>query len=113
MGVFKEIFAWWTGNTIGTRVFTWRHGSKIGEDASGNIYYEQRKGVGPLGRPRRWVTYAGDSDPTTVPAEWHGWLHYTSDEAPPDQQYQRRPWQQPHLQSWRIAQQPCQGQEQR
>ncbi|MGI9404736.1 MAG: NADH-ubiquinone oxidoreductase subunit NDUFA12 family protein, partial [Hyphomicrobiaceae bacterium] len=49
-----------------------------------------------LGRPRRWVTYAGDSDPTTVPAEWHGWLHYTTDTAPPDQQYQKRHWELPH-----------------
>jgi len=96
MGVFKEIFAWWTGNTIGTRFYTWRNGTSIGTDDFGNTYYEQRSGVGPLGRPRRWVTYAGDSDPTSVPPEWHGWLHYTTDIAPPDQHYQKRPWEKEH-----------------
>lgn len=96
MGVFKEIFAWWTGNTIGTRFFTWRHGEHVGTDTFGNIYYQQRKGVGPLGKPRRWVTYAGDSDPTMVPPEWHGWLHYTTDIAPPDQHYHKRPWELAH-----------------
>ena len=30
-------------------------GRRVGEDALGNTYYVQRKGVGPLGVPRRWV----------------------------------------------------------
>ena len=97
MGVFKEIFAWWTGNTIGTRFFTWRHGKEVGTDSFGNTYYEQRSGVGPLGKPRRWVTYGGEySDPTSVPAEWHGWLHYTSDDVPDGKASRRQPWQEEH-----------------
>ena len=32
-----------------------------------------------------------------MPADWHGWLHYTVDEPPTKQSYQRRPWQRPHL----------------
>ncbi len=50
MGLFSEMFAWWKGNTIGTRLFTWRKGIRVGEDGLGNIYYRERNGV------RRWVT---------------------------------------------------------
>lgn len=97
MGLFTEIFAWWTGNTWGTRWTIWRHGRKVGEDALGNRYYEQRRGVGPLGRPRRWVIYRDLSEPTKVPAEWHGWLHYTHDQPPTEVGYVPRSWEKPHL----------------
>ena len=79
MGMFSEIFSWWGGNTWGTRLWTWRQGRYIGGDEFGNRYYEQRSGVGPIGRPRRWVIYKDLSEPTLVPPEWHGWLHYTFD----------------------------------
>ena len=44
MGIFKELFAWWTGNTYGTRLFTLRKGILVGEDDLGNRYYRERKG---------------------------------------------------------------------
>ena len=27
-----ELFTWWNGQTMGTRFFTWRKGTKVGED---------------------------------------------------------------------------------
>lgn len=42
----------------------------IGRDENGNSYYESSKG-------KRWVRYGGAYEPTTVPPEWHIWLHYT------------------------------------
>lgn len=96
MGLFTEIFSWWGGNTWGTRLFTWRKGKLVGEDEFGNKYYVQRSGVGPLGVPARWVTYKTQSEPSQVPPEWHGWLHYTVDELPSESRYQPRPWQQKH-----------------
>ena len=63
---------------IGTRIFTWLNGRQIGRDAIGNIYYEDKKGR-PGGRTRRWVAYAGAPEASTVPPEWHAWLHYTTD----------------------------------
>ena len=51
MGIFTELFAWWTGNTIGTRLYTWRKGERVGEDGLGNVYYQERGGK------RRWVIY--------------------------------------------------------
>jgi NADH:ubiquinone oxidoreductase subunit len=97
MGVLSEIFSWWGGNTWGTRLTIWRKGKLIGSDEFGNRYYEQSRGVGPLGRPRRWVTYRGFSEASKVPPGWHGWLHYTVDQPPSVENYHPRPWQRPHL----------------
>ena len=57
MGVFnfiKRIFTWWDGQTLGTQLWTWRKGKKVGEDAAGNIYYTNAAG------DRRWVIYNGE-----------------------------------------------------
>ncbi len=65
---------------ISTFIGTFLGGRKVGTDASGNTYYEQRRPVkGPLGtrRARRWVIYKDTYDASAVPPEWHGWLHYT------------------------------------
>ncbi len=61
MGLFTELFAWWTGNTIGTRLFTWRKGERVGEDGLGNIYYRERNGQA------RWVIYRTLAEPSQVP----------------------------------------------
>lgn len=75
MGLLGKIFTWWDGATIGTALYTWRKGDKVGEDAGGNAYY--------LGRDaRRWVIYNGANDASRVPAEWHSWLHGTIDATP-------------------------------
>jgi NADH:ubiquinone oxidoreductase subunit len=99
MGMLSEIFSWWGGNTWGTRLTIARQGMLVGTDEFGNSYYEQRKGVGaigPLGRPRRWVTYKDFADASKVTPDWHGWLHYTVDTPPTEQAYRPRPWQKPH-----------------
>jgi len=67
MGLFSEIFSWWGGNTWGTRLYTWRKGRLVGEDEFGNRYYVQNRGVGPLGVPARWVTYANLSEASQIP----------------------------------------------
>lgn len=96
MSILSEIFAWWQGNTWGTRLTTWRTGRLVGTDEFGNRYYEQRKGVGPLGRPRRWALYEDLAEPSKIPAGWHAWLHYTVDLPPTEEPYTMRPWQKPH-----------------
>ena len=79
---------------LGTRLFTWRHGKRIGTDPLGNIYYEDKRGRGDGLRTRRWVMYAGVPEATLVPPEWHAWLHYTTDA--PIADAGRRPWWKPH-----------------
>ena len=81
MKLLTELFAWWTGNTIGTRLFTWRYGSRVGEDGFGNVYYQTKDGK------RRWVIYRDQSEASLVPPEWHGWLHYTVDVPPTEEAY--------------------------
>jgi NADH:ubiquinone oxidoreductase subunit len=82
------------GMNIGTRIFTWLRGRRVGTDAEGNVYYTERNSGRP--RPRRWVMYRGGvAEASRVPPEWHAWLHYTTDAPLPVQN--RRPWQRPHL----------------
>jgi NADH:ubiquinone oxidoreductase subunit len=90
MKFLTELFAWWTGNTIGTRLFTWRFGIRVGEDGFGNVYYQTKDGK------RRWVVYRDQSEASLVPPEWHGWLHYTVDVPPTEETYRAAPWQKPY-----------------
>lgn len=96
MGMIGELFSWWGGNTWGTRFTIWRQGRFVGRDDYGNTYYEQARGVGPFGSPRRWVTYPKMSDGSQVPAEWFGWLHHTVKDPPTETPSKVRDWQKPH-----------------
>ena len=90
MSFFSKIFTWWNGPTFGTWLFTARKGERVGEDKFGNVYYKERGGN------RRWVVYKGYAEASSVPANWHGWLHYTVDTPPSDKDV-RFDWQKEHL----------------
>ena len=86
------------GATIGTRLFTKLRGHLVGTDAYGNRYYKSRGGAvhtDSLRHERRWVIYAEEVEASRVPAEWHAWLHHTTDEVPPEN-LKRRSWEKPH-----------------
>ncbi|MEM7172070.1 MAG: NADH:ubiquinone oxidoreductase subunit NDUFA12 [Pseudomonadota bacterium] len=89
------------GITIGTRIFSWLKGQYVGTDQFGNRYYRARskKHVHPdsLRHERRWVLYKGEVEASKVPADWHAWLHHTSDEVPPEGGRAKQPWQKEHL----------------
>ena len=91
MNFFVRAVTWWNGQTLGTQLYTRRHGVKVGEDEQGNIYYQTRDGK------RRWVIYNGYAEASKVPADWHGWLHYTFDEPPTKAPLKRQPWEKDHL----------------
>ena len=74
--------------TIGTKLFTLLTGSKVGQDEFGNRYFTNKKG-------RRWVIYKGISEASKVPAEWHRWLHKTTDAIPQD--VKKYDWEKSHL----------------
>ena len=80
--------------TIGTKLFTWLNGQQVGTDELGNQYYVEKKAKAGR-RVKRWVMYAGAPEPSSVPPEWHGWLHYTTDETPADSPRKHHSWQQP------------------
>jgi NADH:ubiquinone oxidoreductase subunit len=89
-----QFFTWWNGQTLGTRLHTWRRGSKVGQDEFGNTYYEG--GTDSEGRTRRWVIYNGVSEASAIPPGWHGWMHHRVDTPPSQESYQPRDWQKPH-----------------
>lgn len=83
---------------LGTRIMTWLRGVSEGTDELGNRYYRDRRGrnVRNNGRERRWVIYAGEAEGSKVPAQWHAWLHHTTDTVPDEAALKRRDWQLPH-----------------
>jgi NADH:ubiquinone oxidoreductase subunit len=97
--VFKKIFTWWSGATIGTLFTIAKRGRFVGEDGQGNRYYEAkdtRDSYDP-GRKRRWVIYKGYAEASKIPPEWHGWMHYTWDDPPTVAPVLRRSWELDHL----------------
>ena len=81
--------------TFGTWLHTKLRGEQVGEDAYGNVYYKSKRMRGT--RQERWVIYKGYPDASKVPAEWHGWLHYTFDELPTQATLPRKAWEKDHL----------------
>ena len=91
LGLFiKRIFTWWNGQTLGTQLWTWRKGTKVGEDAEGNVFYRNADDS------RRWVIYADEAEASKVSPEWHGWLHHTWDEPPTEKPVNHKTWEKPH-----------------
>ena len=98
MGVFASLFRLLGAQSpvhilILTRVLGAR---KVGTDSEGNVYYQHKARKG-YGHPRRWVVYKGEPEPSKVPPEWHGWLHYQTDAVPDSKAPSfRQGWQKPH-----------------
>lgn len=93
-----QIFTWWNGQTLGTRLHTWRKGERVGADEAGNVYYRTRGGAKDkaLGFERRWVIYAGEAEASSIQSGWYGWLHHTVDTPPSSEAYKPREWQMSH-----------------
>ncbi len=94
MGILKTVLSaltWWNGATLNTRLYTWRKGTKVGEDAAGNIFYSANDGK------KRWVVFNGEVEASRISPDWHGWLHHTFDELPTDKPLVHKSWEKPHL----------------
>ncbi len=93
MGIVSTLLravTWWNGQTIGTQIYTWRHGSPVGTDESGNRYYQSSNGA------RRWVIFDGEVEASRIGPDWHGWLHHTYQEPPTQKPLPRKVWEKPH-----------------
>ena len=93
MGIVNTLLSavtWWNGQTLNTRIFTWRKGEKVGEDDQGNVYYRTRNDS------KRWVIYNGEAEASRIGPDWHGWLHRTFDEVPSEKPLQHKSWEKPH-----------------
>ncbi len=93
--MLKKIFTWWNGATLGALFDVGRRAKLVGKDEFGNRYFEE-----PLatieGRKRRYVLYNGYAEPSRVPVDWHGWLHYTFEEPPTKEPFVLKEWEKPH-----------------
>ncbi len=93
MGIANTLLravTWWNSQTLGTQLFTWRKGVRVGEDAAGNVFYRNADDS------RRWVIFNGEAEASRVSPEWHGWLHRTWDEPPTETPLAHKPWEKPH-----------------
>ncbi len=90
MNFIKRLITWWDSQTLGTQLYTWQKGRRVGEDFEGNVYYENGDGS------RRWVIYNGNMEASRVSSHWHGWLHYTFDEPPTVRPFPKHEWERPH-----------------
>lgn len=93
--MFKRIFIWWNGATLGAFFDIGRRANEVGSDEQGNRYYEERK-ASRDGKPRRYVIYNGIAEASRVPPDWHGWMHYTMDEPPTVAPFKRQTWELDH-----------------
>ena len=87
--MLREIFTWWNGQTLGTRLWTYFTGIPAGVDSQGNKYFHNKKDT------KRWVIYADEVESTYVNPEWNNWLRFTSKvKTSEDKKYK---WQKNHL----------------
>ncbi len=72
---FLKFFTWWSGQTFGTQLWTWRFGELVGQDEQGNRYYRTKgRKIDPtLGFERRWVIYNGYAEASRIPPDM-AWL---------------------------------------
>jgi NADH:ubiquinone oxidoreductase subunit len=63
---------------------------KVGTDEFGNEYYKNKRG-------KRFVLYKGIPEPSKIPSEWHGWMHYTTNTPPVQINTHKFSWQKIHL----------------
>jgi NADH:ubiquinone oxidoreductase subunit len=90
MNILLRLLTWWNSQTLGTQLFTWRKGIRVGSDDQGNIYYKNKDAS------RRWVIYNGEAEASRVSPDWHGWLHHTWAHPPTDKPLKHKAWEAPH-----------------
>ena len=74
--LLNYLFTWWNGNTVGTKLYTFFRGKKVGEDYLGNFYYESKD------QKNRWCIYSDQSEASRISPEWNSWLRFISNTLP-------------------------------
>ena len=77
--LLKFLFTWWNGSTVGTKLYTYLKGKKVGEDYFGNYFYESRD------KRNRWCIYSYQSDASKISPEWNSWLRFITNSCPTDE----------------------------
>lgn len=90
----KKLIGVWS--PLSLFVLLWAKGEYVGEDQLGNKYYRGKPKPGRT-QERRWVVYKGEAEASSVPPEWHGWLHHQTNTVPSEDGLSyRKEWQKPH-----------------
>lgn len=63
---------------------------KVGFDEFGNEYFQNKEG-------KRFVVYNGIVEASKIPAEWHGWMHYSTNIIPTKIDTHKFSWQKIHI----------------
>ncbi len=92
MKLLMQMLIWWRGQSVGTRIFTWRNGELVGTDADSNKFYQSSAG-------KRWVIYSGEIEASKISPDWHGWLHHTFDECPGETPLKHKSWEKSHIEN--------------
>ncbi|MDB5430695.1 MAG: NADH:ubiquinone oxidoreductase 17 [Caulobacter sp.] len=96
--MLKAIFTWWNGGSFGLKWHVGRRGVFIGQDETGNKYYESKDASDSYdARKRRYVIFNGYAEASKVSPDWHGWLHYTFDEPPTKEPLLQQSWEKGHI----------------
>ena len=91
MNFIIRLITWWNSQTLGTQIYTWRKGQRVGEDPEGNTYYRTKDDE------RRWVVYKGNIEASRISPQWHGWLHHTFENPPTEDPLPMKKWEKPTL----------------
>ncbi|HBM91027.1 MAG TPA: NADH:ubiquinone oxidoreductase subunit NDUFA12 [Rhodospirillaceae bacterium] len=80
---------------LGTILATLFGGVYVGRDSFGNRYFKSRF-RNKARKEKRWVFYAGAPEPTMIPSQWFGWIHFMCDLPLPNDGQKSYQWIKPH-----------------
>ena len=60
--------------SLGFKLYSFFNGKLVHEDSLGNKFYHDKSNIN-----KRWVVYAPNLGPESLPTDYHNWLHGTSD----------------------------------
>ena len=75
-------------NSIGTLLYSFFFGIKVGEDKSGNRFFRHKKN-----KKKRWVLYNKIVEPTNLEVKWQVWLTDINNHVEPVQIVKEFKWQ--------------------
>ena len=59
--------------SLGFKIYSFFNGILVHQDSLGNKFYHDKKNL-----DKRWVIYADNLGPESLPTNYHNWLHGTS-----------------------------------
>lgn len=77
------------------KLWSFLFGEQVGQDRYGNKYFVSKHSSSKTPQ-RRWVLFKEKPEASAVPAQWHGWLHHTTNDIPQSKHDLKYTWQKDH-----------------